>query len=144
MTPKRRRASFLRTTAPLDGVAILFSDTPKPPLWMAHVNAILKAPAPVNALSQAPSALVLVKRKSAAFVLTFGHAWQKLRQTWLEPDFGRHIVLNLIKRNELVEVRSEQVFARRTVASGLPADERLTVRDEIVDLLAREAASPWR
>src|SRR5258707_6019872 len=77
----------LALAPPLDGVAIVFADPPEPPLWMAHVNALLAAPVPGDALSQAPSALVLVKRKGGAFVLSFGHAWQKLRQAWLEPDF---------------------------------------------------------
>jgi uncharacterized protein (TIGR04141 family) len=103
--------------SPLDGVAIVFPDTPEPPSWMVHISALLTTPTSLDGLSQAPSALVLVKRGSAAFVLSFGHGWQKLRQGWLEADFGRHIVLNLIKRNELVEVRSEQVFARWHLAS---------------------------
>lgn len=48
---------------PLDGVAVVFPDTPEPPPWMAEINSLLQAPPPVNAFSQAPSALVLVKHK---------------------------------------------------------------------------------
>ena len=49
--------------------------------------------------------------------MTFGHAWQKLDDGWLERDFGLRVALNVIPRKELVEIRAEQVFAKWHLAS---------------------------
>jgi uncharacterized protein (TIGR04141 family) len=60
--------------------------------------------------------MVVVRQDSKTFVLTFGHAWAKLDDDWLEPDFGRRVALNLIAPSQLVEIHIEQVFAKWHVA----------------------------
>jgi uncharacterized protein (TIGR04141 family) len=61
--------------------------------------------------------LIFVQRAGKHFVLTFGHAWQRLEVEWLEPDFGRRVALNSIARNKIVEIRAEQIFAKWHLAS---------------------------
>ncbi len=68
-------------------------------------------------LAQSPGGLLVVKRDQRTFVVTFGHARQKLEDEWLERDFGRRVALNSIAKNGLVEIRAEQVFARWHLAS---------------------------
>jgi uncharacterized protein (TIGR04141 family) len=67
--------------------------------------------------SQTPGGLLVVRRAGSTFVMTFGHAWQKLEDVWLEQDFGRRVALNSIARNNILEIRAEQVFAKWHVAS---------------------------
>ena len=62
--------------------------------------------------SQTPGGLLVVRRAGSTFVMTFGHAWQKLEDVWLEQDFGRRVALNSIARNNILEIRAEQVFAK--------------------------------
>ena len=58
-----------------------------------------------------------MRLKGWAFVLTFGHAWMRLRNEWLEHDFGRRVALNLMKEDSLLELKTEQVFAKWHLAS---------------------------
>jgi uncharacterized protein (TIGR04141 family) len=110
-------AKQLALVAPLDGVVVALAGAAEQPAWAAELESLLKTPEALNLNAQSPSALVFVNRAGRSFVLTFGHAWQKLRTEWVEPDFGRHVVLNLIKRDQLVEIRAEQVLARWHLAS---------------------------
>jgi uncharacterized protein (TIGR04141 family) len=41
----------------------------------------------------------------------------RLRSEWLEHDFGRRVALNLMKADSLIELRTEQVFAKWHLAS---------------------------
>jgi uncharacterized protein (TIGR04141 family) len=87
------------------------------PTWAVSITALLQTAAPPDLQSQRPAALLAIERGGRTYVLTFGHAWQLLEADWLEPDFGRRVALNLITKGSLIEIRTEQVFARWHVAS---------------------------
>lgn len=67
-------------------------------------------------VGQSAAAFLVVRQGGKTFVLTFGYAWAKLDDDWLEPDFGRRIALNLIPPDQLVEIHVEQIFAKWHVA----------------------------
>ena len=68
--------------------------------------------ADLNLDTQSPAGLLLVRRSGRTFVITFGHAWLKLKDDWLELDFGKRVALHLIPRDQMVEVRAQQIFAK--------------------------------
>ena len=81
----------------MQGAFIPFESYPKPPAWVTHVGGILnKSIDELRLDGQSPAGLIYIRIDSFLFVITFGHAWQKLKQDWLVPDFGRKIVLNSI------------------------------------------------
>jgi uncharacterized protein (TIGR04141 family) len=97
-----------------------FSPVPaelRTPRWVSAINSILASPTTSNLQSQSPAGLLLIRRGTRTFILTFGHAWMKLQLDWLERDFGRRVALNLIGESDIVEIRAEQVFARWHLAS---------------------------
>jgi uncharacterized protein (TIGR04141 family) len=107
----------LSLSDPLDGVFLPLPSTPHQPPWVDEVRSLLQAPGALALNSQSPAGLLVVRRNGRTFVVTFGHSWQKLEDQWLEPDFGRRVALNSIARNQLVEIRAEQVFAKWHLAN---------------------------
>lgn len=103
--------------APLDGEFIPIPSQPGEPPWVDTIRSVLQNPSGLTLDSQSPAGLLVVRRSGNTFVLSFGHAWQKLQPQWVEPDFGLRVALNAIPRNKLIEIRAEQVFARRHIAS---------------------------
>jgi uncharacterized protein (TIGR04141 family) len=103
--------------APLDGEFIALPSELGEPAWANYIRSALQDPNGLPLESQSPAGLLVVRRGANTFVLTFGHAWQQLKESWLEPDYGLRIALNAIPRNKLIEIRAEQVFARRHIAS---------------------------
>lgn len=103
--------------APLDGEFISLPSQAGEPPWVDAVRSVLDDSSPLTLDSQSPAGLLVVRRSDNTFVLSFGHAWQQLEDQWLEPDFGLRVALNAIPRNKLLEVRAEQVFAKRHIAS---------------------------
>jgi uncharacterized protein (TIGR04141 family) len=103
--------------APLDGEFIPFPSDEDPPPWVEAVSTVLQNSNALDLDSQSPAGLLVVRRSVNTFVLSFGHAWQKLEEQWLEPDFGLRVALNSIPRNKLLEIRAEQVFAKGHIAS---------------------------
>lgn len=103
--------------APLDGEFIPLSSEPGEPAWVDAIRSALQNSSSLTLDSQSPAGLLVVRRGSNTFVLSFGHAWQKLKEEWLEPDYGLRVALNAIPRNKLIEIRAEQVFAKRHIAS---------------------------
>jgi uncharacterized protein (TIGR04141 family) len=103
--------------APLDGEFIPFPSGQDPPPWVDAVSSLLQNSNALDLDSQSPAGILVVRRSGNTFVLSFGHAWQKLEEQWLEPDFGLRVALNSIPRNKLLEIRSQQVFAKGHVAS---------------------------
>jgi uncharacterized protein (TIGR04141 family) len=103
--------------APLYGEFIPLPSQPGEPPWVDAIRSVLQNPNGLTLDSQSPAGLLVVRRGGNTFVLSFGHAWQKLEEQWLEPDFGLRVALNAIPRNKLLEIRAEQVFAKRHIAS---------------------------
>lgn len=104
-------------SAPLDGYFIPMPARARPPVWAAQIEQILVAAPAGRLTSQSPGGLLVISRGQHRFVITFGHAWQKLKGEWLERDFGRRVALNTIADQGIVEIRTEQVFARWHLAS---------------------------
>ena len=111
------RTSRLPLASPLEGFFSAFRSDPKNPTWATQVATLLATPGVIDLETQSPGGLLFVRRKGRAFVLTFGHAWMRLRNEWLEHDFGRRVALNLMKEDSLIELRTEQVFAKWHLAS---------------------------
>jgi uncharacterized protein (TIGR04141 family) len=87
------------------------------PGWVGPVGSILSTPLTANMTAKTPGGMLVVRSSGRTFVITFGHAWQKLEDGWLEPDFGLRVALNAIPRKEILEVQAEQVFAKWHLAS---------------------------
>lgn len=88
----------------------------RPPSWAAAVTAILQQPVVLNLTSQSAGGLLVIKRNGETYVISFGHAWLRLKDEWLERDFGRRVALNAIPKDGLIEVGAEQVFAKWHIA----------------------------
>ena len=104
-------------SAPLDGEFIPVISAGGEPAWVGEIRTLTQSDLSSPMRSQSPGGLLVVRRSSRTFVLTFGHAWQKLEDEWLERDFGRRVALNSVRPSNLIELRAEQVFARWHVAS---------------------------
>jgi uncharacterized protein (TIGR04141 family) len=101
---------------PLDGYAIGLPSTPRTPEWVPIIQSVLQSPTAFSVVGQSAAAFLVVRQDGKTFVMTFGYAWSKLDDDWLEPDFGRRIALNLIPPNQLVEIHIEQIFAKWHIA----------------------------
>lgn len=109
--------AVLALTGDLEGYFVpMPTGTSRPP-WVTAVSGLLVDPEALNLTSQAAGGLLVIVRKRRTFVVSFGHAWLRLDDAWLEPDFGLKVALNLIESNRLIEIRVEQVFAKWHVAS---------------------------
>lgn len=102
---------------PLDGEFIPLPSVIGEPAWVGVVRGALQNSAGLALTSQSPAGLLIVRRGPNTFVLSFGHAWQKLENRWLQIDFGLRVALNTIPRDKLIGVRAEQVFAKWHIAS---------------------------
>ncbi|MBX3673099.1 MAG: TIGR04141 family sporadically distributed protein [Burkholderiales bacterium] len=87
------------------------------PKWASFVETLLPSGRNVDVLAQTPGGLLWIPHRSKRFLFTFGHAHAKLREEWLEPEFGKKVALSTIPQGQVVEVRAEQVFARWHISS---------------------------
>jgi uncharacterized protein (TIGR04141 family) len=101
---------------PLNGEFIIFPAESKEPRWVNAVRSVLQDPSGFVLMGQSPAGLIVLKREDDTFVVSFGHAWNKLKEPWLEADFGLRIALNSIPPDRIVEIRSEQVLAKWHIA----------------------------
>jgi uncharacterized protein (TIGR04141 family) len=99
----------------LDGWFHLLPPSEKAPPWFLAIRPYLGRPF-TNLQSLVHGALALVCRQGVDFVLAFGFGWIVLDDAWLEPEFGRRVVLNAVPTGKILELNFEQVFARRHVA----------------------------
>ena len=111
-------AALIPLADPLEGIFLPFpSAKDRQPDWVTAVSSLLASPIQNNMESRSPGGLVTVRYLNRTFVLSFGYAWQKLEDRWLERDFGLRVALNVIPRNELIEIKAEQIFAKWHLAS---------------------------
>jgi uncharacterized protein (TIGR04141 family) len=110
-------AGVIPLVAPLDGAFVPSPSIGIEPKWVAAVQSIIQMPIMADMNSKSPAGLLVIKRSGATFVVTFGHAWLKLEDSWLERDFGRRVALNAIPKDQIVEIKAEQVFAKWHLAS---------------------------
>ena len=102
---------------PLNGVFLPVSREGKEPQWVEAVQAALQAPIAADMDGTAPAGLLVIWHLTRTFVVTFGHAWQRLDVEWLERDFGRRVALNSIPRDSVKWIKSEQFLAKWHIAS---------------------------
>jgi uncharacterized protein (TIGR04141 family) len=86
----------LPLASPLDGYAVALPSIPRTPEWVPVIQSVLQSPTGFSMVGQSAAAFLVVRQGGRTFVMTFGYAWAKLDDDWLEPDFGRRIALNLI------------------------------------------------
>ncbi len=96
----------------LDGSFFPFRAPPKQPAWVAALQVLLQAPAAIDVNTQSAGGMLVVRRRGRTFVICFGHAWLSLDVECIEHDFGRRVALNAIPKHQLLEINSEQVFAK--------------------------------
>ncbi|WP_338641084.1 TIGR04141 family sporadically distributed protein [Burkholderia pyrrocinia] len=90
------------------------TDTPK---WRDVLTPLLANKTPPSLQSQYPGALLWIWRGDKTFLFTFGYGHTKVKNEWIEPDFGKIVVQAVVPQGQLREVRAEQVFARHHIAS---------------------------
>ncbi|MFC5526758.1 DUF6119 family protein [Rhodanobacter ginsengisoli] len=78
------------------------------PDWLARLFALAKE-APDALKSASISAILLVEANGRLFALTFGHAWQKVKISAVEPNFGIRCVLNLAEERSLRAIRRDRI-----------------------------------
>ncbi len=111
-------AALIPLAEPLDGSFLPFPPAiNRQPDWVQAVDSILTAPIDQDMSSRSPGGLLVMRWRARTFVLSFGYAWQKLEDGWLELDFGLRVALNVIPRGELIEIKAEQIFAKWHLAS---------------------------
>jgi uncharacterized protein (TIGR04141 family) len=97
----------------LDGRFLVLPSQEQTPRWFRTIRNHIASGDKLSVLSQSAAALMLVRHSSATYVISFGYAWQYLELKWLELDFGRRVVLNSVPRNKIIEVSSQQIFAKK-------------------------------
>lgn len=87
------------------------------PRWLAPVSTLLAPGGAPQLEGQSPGAILWVPRGDKTFVFTFGYGHSKVKAEWVEPEFGKIVALSVVTQWQVREVRAEQVFARRHIAS---------------------------
>lgn len=90
------------------------ADSPK---WLKPVSVLLADGAVPQLEAQSPGALLWVPRGGKTFVFTFGYGHTKVKDEWVEPDFGKVVALAMVPQGQVREMRAEQVLAKRHIAS---------------------------
>lgn len=89
---------------------------PVEPKWLNPVSALL-GDGGANIQGQSPGAILCVPHGGRTFLLPFGYGHTKIKDEWVEPEFGKIVALCVVPQASVREMRSEQVFARRHIAS---------------------------
>jgi uncharacterized protein (TIGR04141 family) len=89
----------------------------EPPKWLDPISALLAGGVDPQLESQSPGALLWVPRGDKTFVFSFGYGHSKVNDDWVVPDFGKIVALAVVPQGQVREVRAEQVFAKRHIAS---------------------------
>jgi uncharacterized protein (TIGR04141 family) len=113
----KKPGTVVRPLSALDGEFLPLPSAVGEPAWVGVIRSALQNPAGLALPGQSPAGLLIVRRGVKTFVVSFGHAWQRLEDQWLERDFGLRVALNSIPPNKLIEIRAEQVFAKWHIAS---------------------------
>jgi uncharacterized protein (TIGR04141 family) len=100
-----------------DGVFIALPAEPAPPKWLQPVSTLLASGEEAQVEGQSPGGLLVAPRGSKTFVMTFGYGHTKVKDEWVEPEFGKSVALSMVPQGQVREVRAEQVFAKRHISS---------------------------
>ncbi|PTT84666.1 hypothetical protein DBR42_14880 [Pelomonas sp. HMWF004] len=91
------------------------ADAQDPP-WLDSLSKLLAAPAPPLE-AQFPSAVIVARRSGRTFLFTFGQAHARVKNEWVEPDFGKITAQAVLAKGQVREMRSEQVFGKQHTAN---------------------------
>ncbi|MBB5886959.1 MULTISPECIES: TIGR04141 family sporadically distributed protein [unclassified Xanthomonas] len=98
----------------LNGYFYPIEDHQKTPAWANTISqSLVPSHAVSNLKSQSPAGIMSCRIGKKLLAVTFGHAWMKLKGDWIEHDFGRRVALNILEEDDLKQIRSEQVLAKR-------------------------------
>ncbi|WP_080407490.1 TIGR04141 family sporadically distributed protein [Burkholderia ubonensis] len=100
-----------------EGALYELPDSTDPPRWRDALTPLLASKTPSTLQRQYPGALLWVSRGDKTFLFTFGYGHTKVKDEWVEPDFGKIVVQAVVPQGQVREVRAEQVFARRHMSS---------------------------
>ncbi|NYE30391.1 uncharacterized protein (TIGR04141 family) [Rhodanobacter sp. K2T2] len=118
--------SVLVSVGPDDAVAQLhYGRTSGPPDWLARLFQ-MSLGSPELPKGASISGVLPVPVNGRHFILTFGHAWQKIKPTLIEPNFGIRCVLNLAEKNSLRGIRRDRI-----AEDTLQAIEQIPDSDDI-------------
>lgn len=95
------------------------------PMWLHALSKKSEGEFP-NIHASSISGALLVTVEDRGFVLTFGHAWQKIRSRFIEPNFGIRCVLNLAERDSLRAIKRDRI-----AEDFIQAIEQIPDSDEI-------------
>jgi len=87
------------------------------PRWLESISVLLAPENTPQLEGQSPGAVLWVPRGDRTFVFSFGYGHSKVKREWVEPEFGKIVALAVVPQGQLREVRVEQVFAKRHIAS---------------------------
>jgi uncharacterized protein (TIGR04141 family) len=99
------------------GAFIALPADAEPPRWLEPISALLAPGGAPQLEGQSPGAVLWAPRGDKTFVFTFGYGHSKVKGEWVEPEFGKVVALSIVTQGQVREVRAEQVFARRHIAS---------------------------
>lgn len=89
-------------------VQLYVSRTEGVPQWLSTLSQLAESETPKISASSI-SGLLLVPVEGRVCAITFGHAWQKMKPKFIEPNFGIRCVLNLAERNSLRAIKRDRV-----------------------------------
>jgi len=99
------------------GALVALPADAEPPRWLEPISELLAPGDAPELQGQSPGAVLWAPRADKTFVFTFGYGHSKVKGEWVEPDFGKIVALSIVTQGQVREVRAEQVFARRHIAS---------------------------
>src|SRR5437879_401284 len=68
---------------PFDGYFRPLTSAVGEPRWATVIRSSVQNPVDFTLNAQSPAGILVVRRDGKTFVITFGHAWQKLEDEWL-------------------------------------------------------------
>jgi uncharacterized protein (TIGR04141 family) len=86
------------------------------PPWIDQLGKLVAGAMP-QLKAQFPSAVIVARRDGRSFLFAFGQAHARVKDEWLEPDFGKIAAQALLAKGEMREMRSEQAFGKQHIAS---------------------------
>ncbi len=99
------------------GLFIKLPSEPTTPKWLGYIALLVNSTAQLDLSTQYPGGILWLPRGSRTFLISFGYAHMKVKDEWVEPEFGKTVALAVVPQGLVREVRAEQVFAKRHIAS---------------------------
>lgn len=114
----------LRLDASTTGT-LYYGSTSSTPDWLAVLSKF--ANSPLRGMeSSSVSGIITAGIRNRLFVITFGHAWQKIKQFGIESNFGIRCVLNIAMKDSLRAIRRDRI-----AEDSIQAIEQIPDNDDI-------------